>query len=708
MKQFYKKISIVLFSFVFVFSFLFPTSFANAKSQKSRSYYVTKTAYLYNKNTKKKHRVGKIPLNYKVSTKSSSKLKLYKIKYKGKYRYIFKSKLTKKPKKITRYVVKRSYLYNSNKKTKRRIASVPTISVNVKLTTTSALSSKMYKVTYKGKKGYVKKINLGTKKVKIKKVVSKPANTSNNTSQTSSNSTQQSETKGSSNQSSSQNINPIYTNTYGASQMTRYAISKIPAQEKYSQFKVPAFDADKIENIPSAKKDINSTAPADLDVWDSWPLQNADGTLAEYNGYHLVFAMAGRPNSGENYIYLFYQKVGNNSLSGWKNAGRVFKDDDHLKANDEILKTQAEEWSGSATLTKDGKVRLFYTDRQGWNAAKKLYGKQTLTTAQVNLSQPTADTFKVDGLKDLKSVFDGDGKIYQNVSQSINVVGDDHCLRDPHYIEDEAGHKYLVFEANTGTATGYQETRALYNKAYYGGDDNYFNTELSKLLSSTNKNRAVLANGALGIIELNNDYTVKKIMNPLITSNLVSDEIERPNVFKFHGKWYLFTATRGNHFTVDGIDASKTYMLGYVADKLTGPYKPLNGSGLVLSSDESYKSRTFTYSYFNILPSDLSSNNVVVTSYMTTRALSATEHTTFAPSFLLTIDGEKTQVRSQDILEQGQLTTDKPVSDRAKDSDVIGNDDKPVKDPEVGSGDETTGSGTSSNSPIQVAPSGSY
>jgi levansucrase len=367
---------------------------------------------------------------------------------------------------------------------------------------------------------------------------------------------------------------------------------------------------------------------------------------------------------------MFYQKVGDNSLDSWKNAGRVFKDDDHLKVNDEILKTQAEEWSGSATMTADGKVRLFYTDRQSWNPANKLYGKQTLTTTQVNLSQPNADTLKIDGVEDLKSIFDGDGAYYQNVAQSVGVDNDDHCLRDPHYIEDN-GHKYLVFEANTGTNTGYQETRALYNKAYYGGEDNYFNDELKKLLSNNDsKNRAVLANGALGIIELNDDYTVKKVMTPLITSNLVSDEIERPNVFKFHGKWYLFTVTRGNRFTVDGIDSGKTYMLGYVADSLTGPYKPLNNTGLVLSSDENGNSRTFTYSYFNILPSDLTSNNVVVTSYMTTRGVSATNHSTFAPSFLLTINGDSTQVRSQDILEQGQLTTDKSASSTTKDSNI--------------------------------------
>ncbi|GAA3314348.1 hypothetical protein GCM10020331_006690 [Ectobacillus funiculus] len=89
------------------------------------------------------------------------------------------------------------------------------------------------------------------------------------------------------------------------------------------------------------------------------------------------------------------------------------------------------------------KVRLFYTDFSGTH-----YGKQTLTTAQVNLSQPDSDTIKVDGVEDHKSIFDGDSKTYQNVQQFIDEgnysSGDNHTLRDPHYVEDN-GHKYLVF-----------------------------------------------------------------------------------------------------------------------------------------------------------------------------------------------------------------------------------------------------------------------
>lgn len=78
--------------------------------------------------------------------------------------------------------------------------------------------------------------------------------------------------------------------------------------------------------------------------------------------------------------------------------------------------------------------------------------------------------------------------------------GDNHTLRDPHYVEDK-GHKYLVFEANTGTENGYQGEESLFNKAYYGKSTSFFRQESQKLLQSDKKRTAELANGALGMIE---------------------------------------------------------------------------------------------------------------------------------------------------------------------------------------------------------------
>ncbi|AKO90847.1 glycoside hydrolase family 68 protein [Priestia filamentosa] len=448
---------------------------------------------------------------------------------------------------------------------------------------------------------------------------------------------------------------------YGFSHMTRLDMKNMINQHGNSNFTVPQFDASKIKNIPAATKVDENGNKIEMDVWDTWPLQNADGTVAEYKGYNIVFGLAGDPkNANDTFIYMFYKKVGDNSLAAWKNAGRVFDDSDKYKANDENLKDQAEEWSGSATFTSDGEIRLFYTNRTGFDESKNLFGKQTLTTAQVNVSEEQNGTLNVDGVEDHKSIFDGDGSIYQQVEQAFSKGNvdfkDNHTLRDPHYVEDN-GHKYLVFEANTGKDTGYQGEDSLYNRAYYSKSNAFFQDEKSKLLQSPKKEYAELANGAIGIIEINDDYTLKKVMKPLITSNTVTDEIERPNIFKKDGKWYLFTSSRGSKMTIDGIDDQDIYMLGYVSNSLTGPYKPMNKTGIVLHQDLDPNDVTWNYAHYAIPQKN--SDDVVVTSYMTNRGYFADHKSTFAPSFKLSLDGKKSSVVKDSILEQGQVTVDK-------------------------------------------------
>ncbi|WHZ58112.1 glycoside hydrolase family 68 protein [Metabacillus hrfriensis] len=448
-----------------------------------------------------------------------------------------------------------------------------------------------------------------------------------------------------------------YKETYGTSQITRSAMKDMIKQHGDARYTIPKFDETTIKNIPSAKKVTESGETIDMDVWDTWPLQNADGTVAEYKGYHIVFGLAGDPkNPGDTFIYLFYKKVEDNSIDAWKNAGRVFDNNDKNVPNDPYLKHQAEEWSGSATFTEDGEVRLFYTNREPFTPESGHYGKQTLTTAQVNLSQPDTKTLKVDGVEDYKSIYEGkDSKYYQTVDKFVEdgAPSDNHTFRDPHYIEED-GRKYLVFEANTGTEYGYQGEDSLYNQAYYGSSNKFFQDEKSKLLNSDKKGLAEVANGAMGIIEINDDYTLKKEMKPLLVSNTVTDEIERPNIFKKDGKWYLFTSSRGSKMTIDGIDNQDIYLLGYVSNSLTGPYKPLNKTGMVLHQDLDPYDITWNYAHYAI-PQE-GSDNTVVTSYMTNRGYFEDHKSTFAPSFKLNIKGDKTSVVKNSILEQGQIT----------------------------------------------------
>ncbi|MBD1382496.1 glycoside hydrolase family 68 protein [Metabacillus arenae] len=451
-----------------------------------------------------------------------------------------------------------------------------------------------------------------------------------------------------------------YNKSYGISHITREDMSEMALQHGNEKFEVPKFDEKTIKNIPSAEG---------LDVWDTWPLQNADGTVAEYKGYQIVFGLAGNPKDpNDTFVYMFYKKEGDNSIKNWKNAGKVFKASDKFGPNDPILDKQSEEWSGSATLTSDGEVRLFYTSRQKMEPEAGYYGKQTLTTAQVNLSQPDSTTLKVEGVEDYKTIFDGDGKYYQTVDQAFGNgdYSDNHTLRDPHYVE-ENGRKYLVFEANSGTEVGYQGEESLYNKAYYSKSEAFFQAEKTKLLQSDKKDAAELANGVLGIIEINDDYSVKKVMKPLIGSNTVTDEIERPNIFKKDGKWYLFTSSRGSKMTIDGIDSKDIYLLGYVSDSLSEGYKPLNKTGIVLHHDLDPYDVTWNYAHYAI-PQE-SGDNVVVTSYMTNRGYFEDHKSTFAPSFLLNIKGSKTSVVEDSILEQGQISVNDDEDDDEDDDD---------------------------------------
>lgn len=141
-----------------------------------------------------------------------------------------------------------------------------------------------------------------------------------------------------------------------------------------------------------------------------------------------------------------------------------------------------------------------------------------------------------------------------------------------------------------------------------------------------------------------------ELYSPLISAPMVSDEIERPNVVELGNKYYLFVATRLNRGSNYDAWMNANYtigdnvaMVGYVADSLTGPYKPLNDSGVVLTASVPANWRTATYSYYAV-PVAGKDDQLLVTSYMTNRNGVAGKgmDSTWAPSFLLQINPDNT------------------------------------------------------------------
>ena len=437
------------------------------------------------------------------------------------------------------------------------------------------------------------------------------------------------------------------------------------------RYTVPFFKASEIKNMPAATtKDAQTNIIEPLDVWDSWPVQDVrTGQVANWNGYQLVIAMMGVPSQNDNHIYLLYNKYGDNELSHWKNAGPIFG------YNATPL---SQEWSGSAVLNSDNSIQLFYTrvDTSDNNTNHQKIASATLyltdNNGNISLAQVANDHI----------VFEGDGYYYQTYDQwkATNKGADNIAMRDAHVIEDDNGDRYLVFEASTGLEN-YQGENQIYNWLNYGGDDAFNIKSLFRILSNDDiKSRATWANAAIGILKLNNDEKnpkVAELYSPLISAPMVSDEIERPNVVKLGNKYYLFAATRLNRGSNDDAWMNANYtvgdnvaMVGYVADSLTGPYKPLNDSGVVLTASVPANWRTATYSYYAV-PVAGKDDQLLVTSYMTNRNGVAGKgmDSTWAPSFLLQINPDNTTTVLAKMTNQGDWIWD----DSSENLDMIGN-----------------------------------
>ena len=458
---------------------------------------------------------------------------------------------------------------------------------------------------------------------------------------------------------------------------------KIVNRDSSSQ--IPLFKGEKIVNMPGLEKvkDAETGEEATMDIWDSWPVQDPEtGYVENWNGYQLVVAMIGIPHKGDNHLYLLYSKYGDNNFANWKVAGSIFG-----YSND----PSTGQWSGSAMLNADGSIQLFYTDvvYNGEN-------NQRLATATINIGQ-NADGVYIKSVENDHVYFVGDGTVYQNFSQwqnGTNSSVNNPQLRDAHIFKDSDGTYYISFETATGDLGDEAESSThIYEWGRYGGNATYNLSELLKLVNNdTLSQRAAVANGAIGLLKLDmsdpknpqvaTDENGKLLLyQPLVKTVLSGDEVERPDLIKLNGKYYLFTDGRLTRATDTDLLAKanstigdNVAMLGFVSDRVDGGFVPLNGDGLVIGASVPSSWRTATYSYYvvKINPANIKSDKVtvngvtydknyfvnhvvLVNAYMSNRGEAAGKglNATLGPSFLVLIDGDKTTVLAYSTTDQG-------------------------------------------------------
>lgn len=399
-------------------------------------------------------------------------------------------------------------------------------------------------------------------------------------------------------------------------------------------------------------------------VWDSWIVSDIHGVIAKILGkYRVVVALVQEKDETDNerMAYLYTKDNVHYKFGGYMFQEKLFSD--------------CREWSGSTRLLPNGMLQSIYTV----SMPKLTNGNwQTLQRFAVAV-QPVEEK---DGRLVLGApvyhalLFEADGDIYETPTQASLLearhptlhsgpLGSDqtenNCFRDPfHFVDKYSGREFILFEANTGERSGYAAggfRQGYLGENYVGGDEFIPNTD------------SIKANGCVGVAEIthkgNKDYFAK-IQLPLLTANLVTDEIERIHYIRMMNKdgtpyYLLFVATHGTKMAaVDEYPEDLTnldILLGFRSETLFGELTPLNGNGIVVcqkSSGPAYQgvenNRVSTYSYMAYLESeeDRYTGNLLVGSYANWCKHPETgeiiRQMTGGPSFDVRVDGHNTDI----------------------------------------------------------------
>lgn len=280
-----------------------------------------------------------------------------------------------------------------------------------------------------------------------------------------------------------------------------------------------------------------------LDLWDSWPLAHEDGRTAVLDGRQYWFFLSAPrfpdPGQRHNAAKIRLASLGGD---GWC---------DHGDCLPEGLSQGSREWAGSAVLHADGtSVSLFFT-AAGRRGEGHSFEQRLFAASGVLGSQGPGSWIRSEEL------VRPDGGRYFVAAEGEGTPGMIKAFRDPAWLRDPAtGQGHLLF---TGSA---------------GWDDQAYNGVIGLATQD--------ANGAW------------QLDDPLISAVGVNNELERPHVVVRGGRYYLFWSTQRRTF--DPASATgPNGLYAMVADQLRGPYRPVNGTGLVAGNPAEEPTQSYSW-----------------------------------------------------------------------------------------------------------------
>lgn len=327
-------------------------------------------------------------------------------------------------------------------------------------------------------------------------------------------------------------------------------------------------------------------------IWDHWPVLDRWGGLVRLADGMLVVALSAPvlPDPDARHAMARLRLLHLRS-DGWRDLGNLLPDG---------LSPGSREWAGSAMLGASGHLTLYFT-AAGTRGDAELRFDQRLFATSATLGNDLALSDWTPPVELIRP----DGIVYEHEMTGGGASGTIKAFRDPFFFHcPQDSNDYLLFAASrAGSASAW--------------------------------------NGLVGLARREGESWT--LAPPIVDATGLNNELERPHAIVHQGRTYLFWSTQAGVFA-PGIDAP-TGLYGLVADRIGGPWRPLNGHGLVFSNPHEAPEQAYSW---HVLP-DLSvwsfANMVDPRHSQPSPAPACLAFTGApAPSLRLTLDGDRAEL----------------------------------------------------------------
>jgi len=280
-----------------------------------------------------------------------------------------------------------------------------------------------------------------------------------------------------------------------------------------------------------------------LDLWDCWPLAHEDGRTVVHRGRQWWFFLSAPvfpdpiDRHGHARIRLLSCADGE-----WQDHGDTFPDG---------LMPGSREWAGSAVLMNDGCTVQHFVTAAGRRDEPALTFEQRLFVCEGTLGESGPGDWQTP-----REIVVADGVCYLLDRQDSGAPGQIKGFRDPAWVRDPAtGKAHITFTASAAWSSHSH-------------------------------------NGIIGMAtQVGSEWVLG---DPLVDAVGVNNELERPHIVVRDGRYYLFWSTQRHVFAPEAV-AGPNGLYGMVADTVSGPWRPINGSGLVAANPDDEQTQSYSW-----------------------------------------------------------------------------------------------------------------